>query len=131
MIWGEPPYFWKHPCTSSGFFNPCVIPITFDALNRGQEQNECQGTCHQLAIAGGIHDAITTKPLLYTQEVQLDQTLPIGRIGNPESMDHPKDQPLCLVLDSQGIYIYCHAINFLQASLEEYSPVIYIYISDT
>ena len=25
------------------------------------------------------------------------QTLPIGRIGNPCSMDHPKDQRLCLV----------------------------------
>ena len=28
--------------------------------------------------------------------------MPIGRIGNPESMDHPKDQPLCLVLDFLG-----------------------------
>ena len=40
-----------------------------------------------------------------TQEVQVDQTLPIGGIGNPCSMDHPKDQPLCLVLDSQGVGI--------------------------
>ena len=31
------------------------------------------------------------------QEVQVDQTLPMGRIGNPESMDHPKAQSLCLV----------------------------------
>ena len=38
-----------------------------------------------------------TVPGPRTQEVQADQTLPIGRIGNPESMDHPKDQPLCLV----------------------------------
>ena len=34
-----------------------------------------------------------------------DQTLPIGGIGNPESMDKPKDQPLCLVLDLQGIHM--------------------------
>ena len=34
--------------------------------------------------------------------------LPLGRIGNPCSMDHPKDQPLCLVLDFQGIYIYIY-----------------------
>ena len=38
----------------------------------------------------------------YTQEVQVDQTLPIGRIGNPESMDHPKDHSLFGRLDSQG-----------------------------
>ena len=25
------------------------------------------------------------------------KTLPLGRIGNPESMDQPEDQPLCLV----------------------------------
>ena len=31
------------------------------------------------------------------QEVQVDQTLPIGSIGNPKLMDHPKNQPLCLV----------------------------------
>ena len=30
----------------------------------------------------------------YIQEVQADLTLRIGRIGNPESMDHPKDQSL-------------------------------------
>ena len=42
---------------------------------------------------------------ILSQEVQADQTLPIGMIGNPESMDHPKDQPLCLVLDSQGYLI--------------------------
>ena len=40
---------------------------------------------------------------VFAQEVQADQTLPIGRIGNPCSMDHPKDQPLCLVLDFQGL----------------------------
>ena len=32
--------------------------------------------------------------------------LPMGRNGNPELMDHPKDQPLCLVLDSQGYEFY-------------------------
>ena len=31
-----------------------------------------------------------------------DQTLPLGPVGNPEKMDHPKDQPLCLVFDFQG-----------------------------
>ena len=32
-----------------------------------------------------------------TQKVQFDQTLPIGRIGNPFLMDHPKDNSLfCL-----------------------------------
>ena len=29
--------------------------------------------------------------------ISKDQTLPSGRIGNPFSMDHPKDQPLCSV----------------------------------
>ena len=32
-----------------------------------------------------------------TQEVPRPNGLPLGRIGNPERMDHPKDQPLCLV----------------------------------
>ena len=32
--------------------------------------------------------------LRFTQEVQVDQILPLGRIGNPESMDHPKDHSL-------------------------------------
>ena len=32
--------------------------------------------------------------VIYMQEVQADLTLRIGRIGNPESMDHPKDQSL-------------------------------------
>ena len=31
---------------------------------------------------------------IYTQEVQADQILPIGRIGNPEYVDHPKDHSL-------------------------------------
>ena len=31
------------------------------------------------------------------QEVQADQTLPVGRTRNPELVDHPKDQPLRLV----------------------------------
>ena len=46
------------------------------------------------------------------QEVQADQTLPIGRIGNPESMDHPKDQPLCLVLDFLGhvLLMFCSCV---------------------
>ena len=30
---------------------------------------------------------------IYTQKVQADHILPLGRIGNPESTDHPKDQP--------------------------------------
>ena len=34
---------------------------------------------------------------IYIQEVQADLTLRIGRIGNPESMDHPKPTSLCLV----------------------------------
>jgi len=35
----------------------------------------------------------------YTQEVQFDlaRLAQAGRIGNPSKMDHPKDQPLCLV----------------------------------
>ena len=36
---------------------------------------------------------------IYTQEVQADQILPIGRIGNPESVDHPKDHSLLGRLD--------------------------------
>ena len=30
---------------------------------------------------------------------------PLGRIGNPESMDHPKDQPLCLVDWTPRVYV--------------------------
>ena len=42
--------------------------------------------------------------LTFTQEIQRPNGLPIGRIGDPlQSMDHPKDQPLCLVLDFQGL----------------------------
>ena len=41
----------------------------------------------------------------YTQEVQADQTLPNVGIGNPESMDHPKDQPLCLVGWTSRVYM--------------------------
>ena len=26
----------------------------------------------------------------FTQDVQVDQTLPLGRNGNPQQMDHPK-----------------------------------------
>ena len=38
--------------------------------------------------------------------------MPIGRIGNPESMDHPKDQPLCLVLDFLGhvLLMFCSCV---------------------
>ena len=39
----------------------------------------------ELAILVGVNQYI-----LYTQEVQRPNSLPIGRIGNPESMDFPK-----------------------------------------
>ena len=51
-----------------------------------------------------------------------DQTLPLGRIGKPESMDHPKDQPLCLVDWTSRvhilykyicIYIYIHIFTYI------------------
>ncbi len=32
--------------------------------------------------------------LYITQEVQVDQTLPLGRIENPELMDYPKERSL-------------------------------------
>ena len=41
-------------------------------------------------------------PGLFTQEVQVDVTLPLGRTGILY-IDHPKGQSLCLVLDFQGI----------------------------
>ena len=54
-------------------------------------------------------------PILYTQEVPVDQTLPIGRIGNPELMDHPKDHSL-FGLGLPGyiyIYTYIHLIFYM------------------
>ena len=39
----------------------------------------------------------------YAEAVQVDQTLPMGRIWNPGSMDHPIKTILCLVLDFLGM----------------------------
>ena len=50
------------------------------------------GSCHSLWILCSIIFA-TYMPRKFI----FNLTLPIGRIGDPESMDHPKDQPLCLV----------------------------------
>ena len=47
---------------------------------------------------------------LVTQEVQVDQILPIGRIGNPESMDHPKDRYL-FGLGPQGYLVHIRTIQ--------------------
>ena len=42
----------------------------------------------KMLVSGRVH--------IYTQEVQIDQTncLPLGRIGNPCSVDHPKNHSL-------------------------------------
>ena len=48
--------------------------------------------------------------LRYAQEVQVNQTLPIG-IGNPEQMDHPKDHSILLFWSCTSrvwIYIYLY-----------------------
>ena len=50
---------------------------------------------------------------IYSQEVQADQTLPLGRIGNPCSMDHPKNQPLCLVDWTSRVLKLCNKMAML------------------
>jgi len=48
-----------------------------------------------------VHDLYTTWGVVfctYPRKSQADQTAcPVVVVGNPESMDHPKNQPLCLV----------------------------------
>ena len=43
---------------------------------------------------------------IYTPRKSKDQTLPIGRIGNPECMDHPKDHSLFGLGPPGYMYIY-------------------------
>ena len=43
---------------------------------------------------------------VFAQEVQVDQTLPIGRIGNPESMDHPKNHSSLFGLGLPGFVFW-------------------------
>ena len=71
-----------------------------------------------------------------TQEVQVDQTLPIGRIGNPCSMDHPKDQPLCLVdwtsREYTCIFFVFHLLQFLFSILNSLKNIhVFLYVSSS
>ncbi len=66
-----------------------------------------------------------------TQEVQGPNFATLGRIGNPWSMDHPKDQPLCLVGWTSRVYvtfakrymfIYIHRFNYTKLYKWRYNP---------
>ena len=72
-------------------------------LTKGKKKWTIKSPCRNFKFNKPIHHPKSPEPKMFfkkkiwPQEVQVDQTLPIGRIGNPELMDHPKDQPLCLV----------------------------------
>ena len=63
--------------------------------------------CHSEKVIGSLgHEKKTFDTFfthVYLGSPSRPNELPIGRIGNPCSMDHPKNQPLCLVLDFEGL----------------------------
>ena len=57
----------------------------YDSLNVGCLNQQIGIRASNLSLYLSLHI------ILYTHEVQADQSLPTGRLGNPWSMDHPED----------------------------------------
>ncbi len=74
-----PGIFWRYLCW------PFVAPIDFGKIC---DETTTANDTSQLFFAEQVD--LKKHHLLCSQEVQVDQTLPIGRIGNPSHGNHPK-----------------------------------------
>ena len=101
IIFGSTPISWKNKNEDvQANLRPCVSRVS-KKLQKFRNRR-----LWSVKLCGLLLPYAYSKSKSYSlsQEVQFDQTLHISRIGNPESIDHPKDQPLCLVLDFQGFH---------------------------
>ena len=92
---GIPPTFWYFICGSSprgwhpGVLEGLMVP------------NFGEGTWQCVICGGFMGETKNLKPYKIHPGSPKTKLCPL-LVGSPESMDHPKDQPLCLVLDFQG-----------------------------